>query len=129
MRSALIEWDRMDHPELRIVSDELFAQVQEQFARATKGLGVNVTLSTPGAGRPARNMASIETEMREHEAPGLDTEAILAAAFCKYQEHGFSDLWTGASRAAQDYEYRDGFGGLRLVMAIFEPLPNFALHP
>ncbi|WP_263377070.1 recombinase family protein [Granulicella aggregans] len=34
------QWLRQDHPELRIVSDELWNQVQEQFARATTGLGV-----------------------------------------------------------------------------------------
>lgn len=34
------EWDRREMPELRIISDELFARVQEQLKRATRGFGV-----------------------------------------------------------------------------------------
>jgi hypothetical protein len=34
------EWKYKDLPELRIISDELWTQVQEQFARATRGFGV-----------------------------------------------------------------------------------------
>jgi DNA invertase Pin-like site-specific DNA recombinase len=34
------QWKRRDIPELRIVPDELFAQAQEQFVRATRGFGV-----------------------------------------------------------------------------------------
>ncbi|WP_263375314.1 recombinase family protein [Granulicella aggregans] len=34
------KWKRKELPHLRIVSDELFAQVQEQFVRATRGFGV-----------------------------------------------------------------------------------------
>jgi hypothetical protein len=34
------EWEHKDHPELRIISDELWTQVREQFTRATRGLGV-----------------------------------------------------------------------------------------
>jgi hypothetical protein len=33
-------WERMDHPELRIVSDELWTRVQEQTVKATRGFGV-----------------------------------------------------------------------------------------
>jgi DNA invertase Pin-like site-specific DNA recombinase len=34
------QWERKEQPELRIISDELWKQVQEQAARATRGLGV-----------------------------------------------------------------------------------------
>jgi site-specific DNA recombinase len=34
------QWERREQPELRIISDELWKQVQEQAARATRGLGV-----------------------------------------------------------------------------------------
>jgi site-specific DNA recombinase len=34
------EWQRQHRPELRIISDELWEQVAQQFVRATRGLGV-----------------------------------------------------------------------------------------
>jgi site-specific DNA recombinase len=34
------EWQQQHKPELRIISDELWAKVQQQFKRATRGLGV-----------------------------------------------------------------------------------------
>lgn len=53
----------MEHSELRIVSDELFAQAQEQFARATRGFGVKRLggLSRTEASRKYLSMAASST--------------------------------------------------------------------
>jgi hypothetical protein len=71
-------------------------------------------------------------EILRLEAPGIEIEAVLAAAFTEYKTHGFSDMWEDAvsdSAPRDDHEYRDGFGGLRLAMAIPAPDVIAVTHP
>jgi site-specific DNA recombinase len=64
----------------------------------------------------------------EHEARSLDVESLFIAAISKHhlKESWEADsCWSGARHA---YEYRDGFGGLRLAAALPEVSASVVSH-